>query len=204
MERSRMAARKHRRAGVVVTAAALASGALMTAGPPAAAEPATPTTTTATGYPADEHGYVDSAARCDDSQSLMEFGRTSRALVAICVDSDGQLEYRGVRLSDQAALTMTASRASNGGVVATNDGVTYSLTPEVFLVSEGDTVLHRETWTDFHQARFAPGASTATSSATSSAATSSATPTATSSASPTTSVSTTTVTLTPTTSSARG
>jgi hypothetical protein len=204
MERSRMAARKHRRAGVVVTAAALASGALMTAGPPAAAEPATPTTTTAAGYPADEHGYVDSAARCDDSQSLMEFGRTSRALVAICVDSDGQLEYRGVRLSDQAALTMTASRASNGGVVATNDGVTYSLTPEVFLVSEGDTVLHRETWTDFHQARFAPGASTATSSATSSAATSSATPTATSSASPTTSVSTTTVTLTPTTSSARG
>ena len=199
-----MAARKHRRAGVVVTAAALASGALMTAGPPAAAEPATPTTTTAAGYPADEHGYVDSAARCDDSQSLMEFGRTSRALVAICVDSDGHLEYRGVRLSDQAALTMTASRASNGGVVATNDGVTYSLTPEVFLVSEGDTVLHRETWTDFHQARFAPGASTATSSATSSAATSSATPTATSSASPTTSVSTTTVTLTPTTSSARG
>ena len=199
-----MAARKHRRAGVVVTAAALASGALMTAGPPAAAEPASPTTTTATGYPADEHGYVDSAARCDDGQSLMEFGRTSRALVAICVDSDGQLEYRGVWLSDQAALTMTASRASNGGVVATNDGVTYSLTPEVFLVSEGDTVLHRETWTDFHQARFAPGASTATSSATSSAATSSATPTATSSASPTTSVSTTTVTLTPTTSSARG
>jgi len=204
-----MAARKHRRAGVVVTAAALASGALMTAGPPAAAEPASPTTTTATGYPADEHGYVDSAARCDDGQSLMEFGRTSRALVAICVDSDGHLEYRGVRLSDQAALTMTASRASNGGVVATNDGVTYSLTPEVFLVSEGDTVLHRETWTDFHQARFAPGASTATSSATSSAATSSAatssaTPTATSSASPTTSVSTTTVTLTPTTSSARG
>ena len=199
-----MAARKHRRAGVVVTAAALASGALMTAGPPAAAEPASPTTTTAAGYPADEHGYVDSAARCDDSQSLMEFGRTSRALVAICVDSDGQLEYRGVRLSDQAALTMTASRASNGGVVATNDGVTYYLTPEVFLVSEGDTVLYRETWTDFHQARFAPGASTTTSSATSSSATSSATPTATSSASPTTSVSTTTVTLTPTTSSARG
>jgi hypothetical protein len=89
----------------------------------------------------DELGYVGSAARCDETQTLMAYGRTSRALVVICVSPDGQLEYRGVRISDQAALSMAAARASSGTIIATNDGVTYVVSPTMLLVSEGDTVL---------------------------------------------------------------
>ena len=147
--------------------------------------------------------YVGSAARCDDTQTLMAYGRTARALVVICVDPDGQLEYRGVRISDQAALSMAAARASSGTIIATNDGVTYVVSPTMLLVSEGDTVLYRDSWTEFHQPRFSGGSggTTATTTATSSTTPSSTTP-ATSSTTPT--VSTTTVTPTPTTSKPGG
>ena len=157
--------------------------------PAALAAPAGPTS--------DEHGYVGSAARCDDSQTLMAYGRTSRALVVICVGRDGQLEYRGVRISDQAALAMPAARAADGTIVATNNGVTYAVSPTTFLVSEGDSVLYRDSWTEFHQPRFSGGSATTT-------PTSSAPAPTTPSASPTTTVSTTTVTPTPTTSKSAG
>ena len=147
----------------------------------------------------DELGYVGSAARCDETQTLMAYGRTSRALVVICVSPDGQLEYRGVRISDQAALSMAAARASSGTIIATNDGVTYVVSPTMLLVSEGDTVLYRDSWTEFHQPRFSGGSASTT--PTTSTTASSTTPTA-SSTTPT--VSTTTVTPTPTTSKSGG
>ena len=162
--------------GSAALAALIGSAAL----PLAHSAPAAPST--------DEHGFVDSSARCTTSQTLMAYGRTSRALVVICVNSDGGLQYRGVRLSDGAALQMAAGRGSDGSIVAANDGVTYSVSPKALLVSEGDTVLYRDTWTDFQQPRFS-GGSTPTSSTT--AATSAAPVTTT----PT--VSTTTVTLAP-------
>lgn len=146
---------------------------------------------------ADEHGFVDSAARCSSSQTLMAYGRTSRALVVVCVDPDGGLQYRGVRLSDGAALQLTAGRGSDGSIVAANDGVTYSISPSAFLVSQGDTVLYRDTWTDFHQPRFSGGATPSSSAVPATSATASAAPT-----SPT--VSTTTVTMTPSTTKAGG
>jgi len=178
--------------GVVAVgvAIAVASPALL---PEASAAPAGPTS--------DELGYVGSAARCDDTQTLMAYGRTARALVVICVDPDGQLEYRGVRISDQAALSMAAARASSGTIIATNDGVTYVVSPTMLLVSEGDTVLYRDSWADFHQPRFSAGSTntTPTSSTTptpsSTTTAPSSTTTATSSTTPT--VSTTTVTPTP-------
>ena len=136
----------------------------------------------------DEYGYLNTAARCDDDQTLMAFGRTSRAMVAVCVDSDGELEYRGVRLSDQAATTLSATRASDGSIIATNDGVTYAISPTFFLVSEGDSVLYRDAWIEFRQPRFS-GAPTTTAAP----STSSSPPT---SSSPST-VSTTTVTMAP-------
>lgn len=188
----------------LILAAALVTAAALSAN--AGAEPATSTTTaptsSASAVASDEHGFVGSAARCDNGQTLMEFGRTSRSLVAICVDSDGQLEYRAVRLSDQAGLTLPATRGSDGVVIATNDAVTYSVSKDLFLVSEGDTVLYRDTWIEFHTPRFPAGPSTPTSSPTASAApTTSAT-----SAAPSTSVtvSTTTVTLTPSSQAAKG
>ena len=84
--------------------------------------------------------------------------------------------------SDGASLAMPAARASDGSIVATNEGVTYAVSPTMFLVSEGDSVLYRDSWTEFHQPRFSPG--------------SSATASPTASGTPT--VSTTTVTLAPT------
>ncbi len=148
-------------------------------------------------YPSDEYGFLDSAARCDDSQALMSFGRTSRALVAICVDPAGDLEYRGVRLSDETSLTAPAGRASDGSVVATNNGVTYAVSPEMLLVSEGDTVLYRDSWLEFRQPRFSGEPTTSTTPT----STSSSTSTSTSTDAPTTTVSTTTVTVTPSTNS---
>lgn len=174
-----------------VALAALVSTAVV---PQAHSTPAAPST--------DEHGFVDSSARCSGTQTLMAYGRTSRALVVICVDPDGGLQYRGVRLSDGAALQMAAGRGSDGSIVAANDGVTYSVSPAAFLVSEGDTVLYRDTWTDFHTPRFSGGSATPTTSA---APATSATPTTSApSTGPTTgpttkpTVSTTTVTLPPT------
>ena len=171
----------------VGVAIAVASPALL---PEASAAPAGPTS--------DELGYVGSAARCDDTQTLMAYGRTARALVVICVDPDGQLEYRGVRISDQAALSMAAARASSGTIIATNDGVTYVVSPTMLLVSEGDTVLYRDSWADFHQPRFSAGSTNTTPTTTPTSSTTptpSSTTTATSSTTPT--VSTTTVTPTP-------
>ena len=168
----------------VGVAIAVSSPALL---PEASAAPAGPTS--------DELGYVGSAARCDDTQTLMAYGRTARALVVICVDPDGQLEYRGVRISDQAALSMAAARASSGTIIATNDGVTYVVSPTMLLVSEGDTVLYRDSWADFHQPRFSAGSTNTTPTSSTTTPTPSSTTTATSSTTPT--VSTTTVTPTP-------
>jgi len=122
---------------------------------------------------------VDWTARCDDSQTLMAYGRTDRSLVAVCVDRDGGLEYRGVRLSDKASLTLPVTRGADGVLIATNDGVTYSISPSMFLVSDGDNVIYRDAWIEFKE----PSFSTASSSTS-----------ATKSTSPT--VSTTTVTVT--------
>ena len=176
--------------------AALMVGAAVVLGAPtvlpgATADPSDPASDAVS---SDEYGYLDSSARCDDDQTLMAFGRTSRAMVAVCVDPDGELEYRGVRVSDQAATAVSASRASDGTVSATNNGVTYALSPAMLLVSEGDNVLYRDPWIEFRQPRFsaAPVTPSATPSATRPQA-----PTSTSSTPPT--VSTTTVTMPPVT-----
>lgn len=181
----------------VVAVGVVAVGVAIAVATPAPAEPTS-----------DELGYVGSAARCDETQTLMAYGRTSRALVVICVSPDGQLEYRGVRISDQAALSMAAARASSGTIIATNDGVTYVVSPTMLLVSEGDTVLYRDSWTEFHQPRFSGGSGTTTATNTT-ATTTTATTTTASSTTPTTSsttptVSTTTVTPTRTTSKSGG
>ena len=168
-----------------------------TAGPPPGEAVAAPS---GGDYSSDEYGYLETAARCDDDQTLMAFGRTSRAMVAVCVDPDGELEYRGVRLSDQAAATLTATRASDGSIIATNDGVTYAISPTFFLVSEGAAVLYRDSWIEFRQPRFS-GTPTTTSTSTTTTAASTA-PTSTPTVS-TTTVSTTTVTMAPVTPAGR-
>lgn len=166
--------------GAGIAAAALAAVVGTAALPQSHAAPSAPAT--------DEHGFVDSPARCSSSQTLMAYGRTPRALIVICIDPAGGLQYRGVRLSDGAGLQMAAGRGSDGSIVATNDGVTYSVSPSALLVAQGDTVLYRDSWTDFQTPRFSGPATTAPS-------------TAGLTSKPT--VSTTTVTPTPTASSAK-
>lgn len=177
-------------------AAALAAGVALTAGR-SVAEPTPPTTTagsstaptsSAVAIASDSRGYPNSDAHCDDTGSAVAFGRTARALVAICLDRDGSLEYRGVRLRDEASLTMPAGRTSDGAIVATNDGVTYAVTPAMLLVSDGDTVLYRDAWVEFREPRFAENPP-----ATASTSRPAGTPT----------VSTTTVTMTSTASTAK-
>jgi len=183
-------------AGAALVMVGLAVGVAVNSGSPdtlpvAQAAPSTTATTTpatsstgAAPYKADAKGYVDTKARCSDSQSVMAYGRTERSLMAICVDPTGDLEYRGVRLSDNASVTLPASRGSDGTVIAGKDGVTYSISPKVFLVSEGDNVIYRDSWIELVQPGF------------SGSGTSSASTTATTSGSATTTVSTTTVTVT--------
>lgn len=198
-----------RRAGTLAAAATLAAGAAITlnAGAPAptaVADPPAPTTTASPAkpeFPSDDQGYLNSTARCDGGQTPLMFGRTSRSLVAVCVGPDGQLQYRGVRLSDEAGLTMAASRSADGAIIATNDDVTYSISPQALLVSEGDKVLYRDPWVEYKKPRFAEGStSTSPSASTGASSTTSATASAESSTPTTTTptVSTTTVTLKPT------
>jgi hypothetical protein len=189
---------------MALAAATVAGAALLV--PTAAAEPSP----TSPDFPSDEFGYSASAARCDGDQTLVALGRTSRALVAICVGPDGQLEYRGVRLGDQAFLTMAADRGADGTVTAANDGVTYTVTPERILVSDGDEVLYRDAWIEFRQPGFS-GATTAPSEPSTAGAPISPVPSASAAPAPppaaatgpaapasSPTVSTTTVTLTPT------
>jgi hypothetical protein len=150
-----------------------------------AATSATTSATTTSGapvsYQADSRGYVDTGARCDENQTLMAYGRTSKSLVVICVNHDGGLEYRGVRLSDNAPLHLPITRSSDGTLVASNDGVTYAVSPTQILVSSGDDVIYKDSWIEFKEASFAQS-STSSSGTTSGSAT--------------TTVSTTTVTVT--------
>ncbi|MBU3749614.1 MAG: hypothetical protein FGM52_04050 [Mycobacterium sp.] len=174
---------------LAVAATALTVAAVAVA--PAGASP----TEGSTDYASDEYGYPDTAARCDDTAVV--FGRTAQSLVAICRAPDGLLEYRGVRLSDQAELTLPATRGADGTISADNDGVSYSVSPEALLVSEGDAVLYRSRWLEFGE----PGPTDATpSSAPAPSPTASAAPSTPAApatpSSPT--VSTTTVTLSPT------
>lgn len=180
--------------------AALAVSAAITVGsgaqlPEALAAPSTPSTPSAP--TTDDYGYVDSSARCDDTQTLMAYGRTARALVVICVNRDGQLEYRGMRISDQAGLSMTATRSPDGTIVATNNGVTYAVSPTMLLVSEGDAVLYRDSWTEFRQPRFSQPSTSSTATATTPTTSTPTTSTPGGTTAPAT-VSTTTVTMKPT------
>ncbi|WP_396928799.1 hypothetical protein [Mycolicibacterium sp.] len=149
----------------------------------ASSSTSTSTSGSSASFQADSRGYVDTGARCDENQTLMAYGRTSKSLVVICVKADGGLEYRGVRLSDNAPLHLPITRSSDGTLVASNDGVTYAVSPAQILVSSGDDVIYKDSWIEFKEASFSP---TSTSSS------------ASTSASATTTVSTTTVTVTST------
>jgi len=149
---------------------------------------ATTTSGTPQSFQADSRGYVDTLARCDENQTLMAYGRTTKSLVVICVNRDGGLEYRGVRLSDNAPLHLPITRSSDGTLVATNDGVTYAVSPSQILVSSGDEIIYKDSWIEFKEASFSQSSSSSSTATSGSATTtvSTTTVTVTSSVTPTT------------------
>ena len=74
----------------------------------------------------DANGYVDSTARCTSPDVAVVFGSTESSRIAICKDSTGAYEYRGVRVRDGAKLIAPAALTSKG-FVAESDGATYAM-----------------------------------------------------------------------------
>jgi hypothetical protein len=151
-----------------LTAAAAACLALLAiAAPSASAAPAT-----------DDQGYVDSTARCTAPDTAAAFGSTATSRVAICKTPGGQYQYRGVRVSDGAKLIIPA-RSDDGGFVAENDGITYTVTSSSLVVSVGNQVIRKEPMVDYHgpETPTSPTSPTATSAPTKPPATSAPTPT---------------------------
>jgi hypothetical protein len=124
--------------------------------------------------PADSQGYLDSTARCTKPDTAVVFGTTETARVAICETPGGEFEYRGVRVRDGARLIITASRTSAGAYVASNDGVTYTVTAKTLSVSAGGDTVRTESWTDFNNPQ-SPADSTPSTATTKPSTTSSAT-----------------------------
>lgn len=118
-------------------------GAVVLFAPTASADPSSD-------FPTDDRGFVGTAAYCQGAAVATAFGRTRNALVAICSSPDGQLQYRGVRLDDDAALMLTATAAGAGGFTAENDGVLYTVTPAELVVSAGKSTLHRQQMLEYH------------------------------------------------------
>jgi hypothetical protein len=85
----------------------------------------------------DDRGFVGTAARCDEPAFAVAFGRTQRSLVAICVEGPGQYDYRGVRLSDNASLTATATDAGGGEFRATSGRATYTFSAKELVIALG-------------------------------------------------------------------
>jgi putative hemolysin len=120
----------------------VAAAAAISIAPPAGAQPSDPAT--------DRNGYVGTAAYCQGSAAAVAFGRTAEALVAICKGPDGQLQYRGVRLSDESALMLTATADGAGGFTAENGDVVYDVSSAELVVTDGDTTLHRQSMLQYY------------------------------------------------------
>jgi hypothetical protein len=128
--------------GVAALAVIVASGMAT-----AAADPAT-----------DDRGFVDSTARCEAPATAAVFGYTASSRIAICKSPSGQYEYRGVRVADGARL-ITSAKPTDGGFVAENEGITYTVTSKALVVRAGGQVIRDEPMVDFHgQGPAAPAA----------------------------------------------
>lgn len=109
-----------------------------------------------TAFASDGSGFVDSQARCRDTQTARAIGRTEGSLVVICLDRTGRLEYHGVRLSDRAALAASADVTPGRKFVARNYQVNYAVSPTELLVTSGSAVLKREPMVEYREFLSAP------------------------------------------------
>jgi hypothetical protein len=107
----------------------------------------------------DSNGFVTSAARCDGPQRPVLVGRTARSLIAICVDDGGRYEYRGVRRSDRALLTLPATALQNGCFGVRTEDVNYTVSDKKLLLTSGLRIVRDEVmlqFKDFRQPESAP------------------------------------------------
>ena len=111
---------------------------------PAATQTASPIGSPAGPYASDDRGFINSSARCDGPLSAVAIARTQSSLVTICADQKGGYLYRGVRLSDGAALDVSAESTGGRQFVAHSGEVAYSLSTQQFVVTAGDTVVRSE------------------------------------------------------------
>ena len=116
--------------------------------PKQVAAPVKPTTVAPPPQPAgiamDDHGFVDSAARCDVRQQAVAIARTTRSAMVICREADGTYEYTGTRLHDGAFLRLDDVRVIPAGFEARNDGTTYRLSATELVVITGEDLLSRD------------------------------------------------------------
>lgn len=123
--------------GLAVAAAAGATVLVMSASADAAPE-------------SDSQGYLESTARCTSPATAVIFGSTETSRIAICEQSDGSYQYRGVRVRDGARLVLPAT-ATGDGYVARKDGLSYTVSTESLVVSSGDEVIRDEPLLDVHK-----------------------------------------------------
>jgi hypothetical protein len=137
--------------GRIAVAALLVFGALSvilamaTTLPTATAQPPT--------VPTDAQGYVNSPTRCDPGQTAVVVGRTALSMVAICADGHGGYQYRGMRLSDRAAVTLPATPLANGCFGVRGDNVYYTVSERKLLLTSGLRVLRDEAMVEFKDFR---------------------------------------------------
>lgn len=69
--------------------------------------------------------------------------------MVVCAGENGQYEYLGVRLSDDAVLRTAAETTPTHGFLARNASVTYTVSPTELRVTAGDTVIKQEAMIEY-------------------------------------------------------
>jgi hypothetical protein len=106
----------------------------------------------------DDRGFIGKAARCDAPRSAVALGRTEQSLVAICVDSSGHYEYRGMRVQDSYALKVPGAGMLGGEFIAHNADFTYIFSPKELMILQGwGWVIRKEPMVAFVEPRESAG-----------------------------------------------
>ncbi len=92
----------------------------------------------------DDHGFVDTTARCDQREQAVAIARTTRSAMVVCRDADGNYEYAGIRLHDGASLRVDDVRVIPTGFEVHNEGTTYRLSQTELVVITGENLMSRD------------------------------------------------------------
>ncbi len=101
-----------------------------------------PTGTDAQGFV----GYGYAGARCDAESRPVVMGRTTESVLVVCESDPTFAFYRGVRLSDGAAIELLNAVRTSGGFDVTNpaDGTRYQVRPDSLTITTPDGEVYTE------------------------------------------------------------